>query len=193
MAEIATVGNEGMVGVTAFSGEGIAIGDAFVQVPNNDAQSMSLGAFREEVYRRGSFAELMARYSQAHLAIVMQGTACNALHLVEERCARWLLMAHDRVGRESFALTHEFLSLMLGVRRPTVSLILGAFDKAGVIGNGAKKITVLDRTRLERAACECYQIVQDAFARLVPNFPSKSAKERELEGESIVTKFRNLS
>ena len=98
----------------------------------------------------------------------MQSTACNTLHSVEERCSRWLLMTHDRVEGDAFQLTHEFLGYMLGVRRPTVSLVLGTLDKAGVIQNGSKKITVVDRQRLEETSCECYQVVQNAFARLLP-------------------------
>jgi CRP-like cAMP-binding protein len=169
MVEVATIGREGMVGITAFSGDGVAVGEAFVQVPDGEGQSMSIEAFRHELDRRGSFHSLIARYSQAHLALVMQSTACNGLHHVEERCARWLLMTQDRVGRANFQLTHEFLGMMLGVRRPTVSLVLGTFNKAGIIQNGAKRITVLDRARLERTACECYQIVQDNFTRLLPD------------------------
>lgn len=169
MVEVATVGNEGMVGITAFSGEGLAIGDAFVQVPDGEGQSMSVTAFKREINRRGSFHDLIGRYSQAHLALVMQSTACNSLHLVEERCARWLLMTHDRVGSDDFRLTHEFLGMMLGVRRPTVSLVLETFQKAGAIRNGSKNITVIDRKRLQQTACECYQVVKDTFARLLPD------------------------
>lgn len=180
MIEVATIGNEGMIGITAFSGDGIAIGEAFIQVPDGDGQSMPIEAFRRELDRRGSFYRLIARYSQAHLALIMQCIACNSLHLVEERCARWLLMTHDRVGRDEFQLTHEFLGMMLGVRRPTVSLILGTFHKAGVINNGSKKITVVDRKRLEETACECYQIVTDAFTGLLPNVPGQSGKRREI-------------
>jgi CRP-like cAMP-binding protein len=98
----------------------------------------------------------------------MQSTACNGLHSVEERCARWLLMTHDRVEGDAFPLTHEFLGYMLGVRRPTVSLVLGTLDKAGVIRNGSKRITVVNRDRLEQTSCECYQVVQRAFDRLLP-------------------------
>jgi CRP-like cAMP-binding protein len=171
MVEVATIGNEGMVGITAFSSGGVAIGDAFVQVPvpDGDAQTMSVKDFRREIDRRGAFYDLITRYSQAHLALVMQSTACNSLHLVEERCARWLLMTHDRSERDDFRLTHEFLGMMLGVRRPTVSLVLGTFHKAGVIENGTRNITVVDRKRLEETACECYQVVKDTFARLLPD------------------------
>jgi CRP-like cAMP-binding protein len=169
MVEVATIGREGFVGLTAFTGDGRALGDAFVQVPDGEGQAMPIEAFRREIDRRGPFYDLIARFSQAHLALVMQSIACNALHLVEERCARWLLMTHDRVGHDEFQLTHEFLSMMLGVRRPTVSLVLGAFHKAGIIANGAKKITVVERQRLEDTACECYRVVTDTFTRLLPD------------------------
>ena len=176
MVEVATVGREGFVGMTAFMGDGLAIGEAFVQVPvpDGEGQSMPIDAFRRELDRRGSFYDLIAQYSQAHLALVMQSIACNALHHVEERCARWLLMTQDRVGREDFQLTHEFLSIMLGVRRPTVSLVLGTFHKAGIIDNGSKKVTVVDRDRLEQTACECYRVIQDTFGRLLPDASSKT-------------------
>jgi CRP-like cAMP-binding protein len=99
---------------------------------------------------------------------MMQSTACNTFHSVEERCARWLLMTQDRVGRNNFQLTHEFLGFMLGVRRPTVSLVLGTLQKAGVIENGTKKITVVDRKSLEEVSCECYRVVKNAFDNLLP-------------------------
>ena len=106
---------------------------------------MPVGAFKREVDRRGPFYDLVSRYSQALQVLMMQSTACNTLHAVEERCSRWLLMTHDRVEGDEFQLTHEFLGYMLGVRRPTVSLVLGTLDKAGIIQNGSKKITVVDR------------------------------------------------
>ena len=86
----------------------------------------------------------------------MQSAACFSMHTVEERCARWLLMTHDRVGQDTFQLTHEFLGYMLGTRRPTVTLVLGTLEKAGVIQNGTKKITVVNRKGLEGMSCECY-------------------------------------
>jgi CRP-like cAMP-binding protein len=127
--------------------------------------------FRREIDRRGAFSDLISRYSQALQALIMQSTACNSLHTVEERCSRWLLMTHDRVDGDELNLTHEFLGYMLGVRRPTVSLVLGTLHKAGLVRNGTKKITVVNRKRLEETSCECYQVVQSAFARLLPNPP----------------------
>src|SRR3984893_7095624 len=168
MVEVATIGNEGMIGNTVFLGGDVAVGEAFVQVPDGDGQSMPVEAFRKELDRRGSFYDLMSRYSQALQGLMMQSTGCNTFPSVEERCARWLLMTQDRVGRNNFQLTHEFLGFMLGVRRPTVSLVLGTLQKAGVIANGTKKITVVNRKSLEEVSCECYRVVKNAFDTHLP-------------------------
>jgi CRP-like cAMP-binding protein len=168
MVEVATIGKEGIVGMTVFLGGRVSPGEAFIQVPDGNSQSMSADAFRKELDRRGAFYGLVSRYSQALQILIMQSTACNSLHSVEERCSRWLLMTHDRVDGDSFQLTHEFLGYMLGVRRPTVSLVLGTLDKAGFISNGTKKITIVNRARLEETSCECYRVVKSAFDRLLP-------------------------
>jgi CRP-like cAMP-binding protein len=169
MVEVATIGNEGMVGITAFFGGDIAAGEAFVQVPNGGGQAMSFDAFRHELDRRGAFYDVVGRYAQALHALIMQSAACFSMHSVEERCSRWLLMTQDRVGGDDLRLTHEFLGYMLGARRPTVTLVLGTLEKAGVIHNGTKKITVIDRRKLEDASCECYQVVKSTFDRLLPD------------------------
>jgi CRP-like cAMP-binding protein len=174
MVEVATIGNEGMVGVTVFLGGDVAPGEAFVQVSGGDGQAMQADVFRRELARRGPFYDLISRYSQALQILMMQSIACNSLHSVEERCARWLLMTHDRVEGDQFMLTHEFLGFMLGVRRPTVSLVLGALDKARLISNGPKKITVVNRRGLEQSSCECYQVVRRAFDQLLPHRSYKS-------------------
>jgi len=168
MVEVATIGNEGMVGVTVFLGGTVSPGEAFIQVPDGNGQAMPADAFRKELDRRGAFYGLMSRYSQAMQILIMQSTACNSLHTVEERCSRWLLMTHDRVDGDELRLTHEFLGYMLGVRRPTVSLVLGTLDKAGILHNGTKKITIVNRARLEDTSCECYRVVKSAFDRLLP-------------------------
>lgn len=168
MVEVATIGNEGMVGVTVFLGGTLSPGEAFIQVPDGNGQAMPADAFRKELDRRGALYGLMSRYSQAMQILIMQSTACNSLHTVEERCSRWLLMTHDRVDGDELRLTHEFLGYMLGVRRPTVSLVLGTLDKAGILHNGTKKITIVNRARLEDTSCECYRVVKSAFDRLLP-------------------------
>jgi CRP-like cAMP-binding protein len=100
------------------------------------------------------------------MALMMQSTACMALHSVQERCCRWLLMTHDRVGREDFHLSHEFLAMMLGSTRPTVTVVAGTLQKAGLIKYTHGRITIVDRASLETAACECYATVKAHFNRL---------------------------
>jgi CRP-like cAMP-binding protein len=168
MVEVATIGSEGMVGITVFLGGDIAPGDTFVQIADGNALAMPVEVFRRELDRRGALYEVIGRFAQALQILNMQSIACNSFHRVEERCARWLLMTHDRLENDDLPLTHEFLSYMLGVRRPTVSLVLGTLDKAGVIRNGMKKITVVNRARLEEVSCECYEVVKKAFDRLLP-------------------------
>ena len=99
MVEVATIGNEGLIGITVFLGGDVSPGEAFIQVPDGVGQSMPVEVFTRELDRRGPFYDLVSRYSQALQALIMQSTACNSLHSVEERCSRWLLMTHDRVAR----------------------------------------------------------------------------------------------
>jgi CRP-like cAMP-binding protein len=167
MVEVATVGNEGLIGITAFFGDERPSGAAMVQVPEVEAQIMSVASFKKEVERRGPFRDVISRYGQAFVALIMQSSACNSLHPVEQRCARWLLMTHDRVGRDEFALTQEFLAVMLGVRRPTVTIVAGALQKAGLIDYGHKRIIILNRKALEAASCECHRVVKAHFDRLL--------------------------
>jgi len=170
MVEVATIGNEGVVGITLFLGGTVAPSETFVQIAADaDILVMPAAVFMTELNRRGAFYDLISRFAQALQILYMQSVACNSFHTVEERCARWLLMTHDRVEGDEFQLTHEFLSYMLGVRRPTVSLVLGTLDRAGVIHIGMKKITIVNRKGLEAASCECYEVVRKAFDQLLPD------------------------
>jgi CRP-like cAMP-binding protein len=164
--EVATVGREGMIGFEVFLGSAVASVDAFVQVPGGSAQRLPLDAFRREMDSKGSLFHAMARYSRALLGQIVQTAACNRLHKVHGRCARWLLLTHDRVDSDEFLLSHEFLSFMLGVERSTVTLIAGALQKAGLIRYVHGRVTIVDRQGLERAACECYEIAARHFADL---------------------------
>jgi CRP-like cAMP-binding protein len=166
MVEIATIGDEGLVGITAFFGEQLVSGEAMLQVPDTDAEVMSVDAFRSEVARGGPFHDCVQRYSQGLLTLMMQSTGCLALHPVQERCCRWLLMTHDRVHQDEFHLSHEFLAMMLGTTRPTVTIVAGTLQKAGLIKYTYGRITILDRPRLEAASCECYATVKEHFNRL---------------------------
>lgn len=166
MVEVATVGDEGVLGMDVFFGGDIATGDTMLQVPDTNAEFMSVASFKAELDRRGPLFECVQRYSQGLIALMMHSTACMALHPVQERCCRWLLMTHDRVHRDDFHLSHEFLAIMLGSTRPTVSLVAGTLQKAGLITYTHGHVTILDREGLEAASCECYATVRAQFDRL---------------------------
>ena len=166
--EIATIGNEGAIGIGAYFGDPQSPGDAFVQVADGDGYKMSVETFTIEMERRGAFYDRLTRYSQAFLTQVMQTTACNGLHSAEQRCCRWLLMTRDRVGKNDLKLTHEFLAMMLAVRRPTVTLVMNDLQQAGLVATRRGFISIADAAGLEQASCECYRSVRDNFHRLLP-------------------------
>jgi CRP-like cAMP-binding protein len=168
MAEIGTIGSEGVIGVDVFFGQSESPYECIVQVPDGDAEVMSVDAFKTEMNLRGAFFDRVMRFTEAFITQVMQTTACNGLHSAEQRCCRWLLMTHDRAKRDEFPLTHEFLAAMLAVRRPTVTLIAASLQQAGLIQYRRGYLTILNRSGLENAACECYSAVRDSVRRLLP-------------------------
>jgi CRP-like cAMP-binding protein len=144
--EVATVGDEGMLGVSALWGDRImATGETLCQVADTSAEQMTVEAFRREVDRKGAFHDVVGRYSQGALALMMQSTACLGLHGLKERCCRWLLMTQDRVRSNQFDLSHEFMAILLGATRPTVTVVAGELQKAGLIRYKYARITVVDR------------------------------------------------
>jgi hypothetical protein len=166
LVEVATVGLEGMLGIGVFLGDRFGAGRTFQQVPNGLLPSLSVARFRRETASAGPFRDVVALYAQANLLQIMQCTACNALHGVKERCCRWLLQTQDRVGSRDLLLKHEFLAIMLGVHRPTVTLVLGTLQRAGLISSRYGRIRVLKRLKLEAASCECYEVIKEHFRRL---------------------------
>ena len=116
--------------------------------------------------QRGALYDLMGRYAQTVIAQMMQSTACNALHPVHERCARWLLMTHDRVEGDELLLTHEFLAFMLCVRRAGVTVALGTLEDAGLVQQARGRVKIVDRAGLEKVSCECYRVVRAHYERL---------------------------
>jgi CRP-like cAMP-binding protein len=165
--EAATVGDEGMLGIEAFlSKDAVSPGEVLMQVPDTNAEIMSVEHFRSAIAEHGALHDLIGRYTQVVIAQMMQSTACNALHQVQQRCARWLLTTHDRMHEEDFTLSHEFLAVMLGVQRPTVSVVAGTLQHAGLIRYHHGHVSVLNREGLEAAACECYPIIRAHFDRL---------------------------
>lgn len=165
MVEVATVGNEGMIGLPLFLGADATPGMAFSQVPGN-AYRMTAAHFRELIAAANGFSAVLHRYTQALMTQISQGTACNRAHSNRQRCARWLLLTHDRVGQDEFELTQEFLSQMLGVRRATVNEVARDLQEAGAIEYSRGVIRVIDRSRLEAASCLCYTIIRDEYDRM---------------------------
>jgi CRP-like cAMP-binding protein len=157
MVEVATVGREGMVGLSALHPDRMESTAAMVQAETATCYRMPAEPFRREMDRRGSLYAVMTVYEYALTGAIMQMTACNAVHSVEQRLARWLLMAHDRMEANEFPLTQEFVAMMLGATRPTVTVVAGTLQRAGLITYHRGHVTIVDRERLEAASCECYQ------------------------------------
>ncbi len=165
--EVGTVGNEGMSGLSVFLADGVATSKTFVQVPGAGKQ-VSAKIFADLTDERPEIRRLLGRYAHAFLTSVAQTAACNLTHQLNERCARWLLITHDRMdGADTFPLTHLFLSAMLGVRRSGVTVAAGMLQDAGLIRYSRGSITVTDRAGLEGASCECYAVVRAHYDRLI--------------------------
>jgi len=165
--EVGMIGCEGMTGVAVLPQQTSAPSETRVQIGDDAMQVMGIDAFRAEMDRRGKFSDLVHRYGHAFLRLVMHSCACNGLHGVDERCCRWLLMVHDRIGRDELPITQDALASALGVRRPTITLTVNGLRRAGLIDHGHRKITIRNREGLEAVACECYQAVRTHFDRLL--------------------------
>jgi CRP-like cAMP-binding protein len=164
--EVGLVGNEGVVGIPAALGDNIATTTAMVQVAGSSLR-MEASLLKIEFGRGGSLQSLLLRYTQALYALASQNAACNRLHQLEERLARWLLLVCDRVESNELPLTHEFISKMLGVRRAGVTEAANSLQQAGLIRYTRGRITILNREELEAASCSCYGIIKGEFARLL--------------------------
>jgi CRP-like cAMP-binding protein len=165
--EVGTIGNEGMAGLSVFLDGGGLPSKTFIQVPGA-AKRVPADIFAEGADDRPDLRRMLHRYTQAFITQVSQTAACNRSHQLHERCARWLLMTHDRVGgTDTFPLTHQFLAYMLGVRRSGVTIAASTLQSAGFIRYARGRITITDRHGLENASCECYGIVRAHFDRLL--------------------------
>jgi CRP-like cAMP-binding protein len=158
LIEVATVGREGMVGPFAVFPGALSPSVTMVLAPTDTCYRMAAQDFWRQMEYRDEFYALMMRFANALLGFIMQSTACNAVHTVEQRLARWLLHASDRMGSNDFPLTQEFVAMMLGATRPTVTVVAGTLQKVGFITYRRGRLTILDRPSLESAACECYRI-----------------------------------
>jgi len=164
--ETGIAGNEGMFGVSTVLGDDAPSQKAIVQLAGS-AIRIGSAQLRKAADANAELRGLLMRYAQAMLVGAMQSAACNRLHLLEQRCARWLLTAHDRAGRDRFAMTHEYLATMLGVRRAGVTVALQVYRDGGMITYNHGTMTVLDRAALETSSCECYRFIKGEFERLL--------------------------
>jgi len=169
--EIGTIGREGTSAVPLIMGSETTANESFCQVPGK-AWKMPAGTFRRLLGQSQPFREFLNRYLQAYLNMLGQLAACNRLHSIYERCARWLLTTHDRVGSGRFPLTHEFLAIMLGSRRSGVTIAAETLKRAGLIDYKHGWITILNRGGLEAATCECYEITAAQFGDLLSLRPA---------------------
>jgi len=161
--EVGLMGAEGVVGLSMIYGQRIASATVIVQIAGHGMRIDADTFVREVVQHGGEMYRLLLRYANMFGAMVAQGAACNASHGIEQRLARWILQVHDRVGAAEFPLTHEFIGLMLGVRRATVSEAASRLRQGGAIDYRTRSIRVTDRKALEQAACGCYAVMR-AFA-----------------------------
>lgn len=164
--EAMTVGNDGFSAISLLNGVDSMNCLGCGQVTGK-AWRIGREDFRPILAAAPQLKRVLHRYGQLVFETVSQSAACNRLHVVEQRCARWLLMSHDRVGKQTFDLTQEFLAEMLGVRRAGVTVAMGALKRQGLISNGRGSITIADRRGLEKASCECYRVIKDREAAIL--------------------------
>jgi len=165
VVEVGTIGIEGVVGLGFALGLRRAVVDAVVQLPGV-ARRIAAATLREEMAQVDALRHLLLGYTEAALDQLAQTAACNRLHSLEERCSRWLLVAHDNAGSDRFHITHERLALLLGVQRPGLSITAHGLQDAGLIHYHNGEMEILDRAGLEARACECYRTVQARFDQL---------------------------
>jgi CRP-like cAMP-binding protein len=180
--EVTLIGREGLYGFHLALGHDTSATAAMVQIP--DSMWRITGAdFRTCLRADPELNQRVLNYAMVNLETIAQFSGCNRLHPINERLARWLLMAHDRVVGDELMLTHEFLATMLGVRRPGVSLAASALDQAGVIQYRYGRIVIMNRGGLELATCECYMVANKAIERLLGYSIRKRVQNGETSGQ----------
>jgi CRP-like cAMP-binding protein len=165
--EMATIGREGCTGAQAVFGARLSPSRLLVQIPGA-ATRMPRDVFMRAMEGMPSFRVLMHAYAQAFLEQVLVSVACNGAHNLSQRFARWLLMMRDRSDSDALQITQTLLGDMLGVQRPTITNTAREFERRGLIARGRRQVTILDRTRLAKASCECYQLVRTRFGVHLP-------------------------
>ncbi len=163
--EVGVIGIDGVVGLPILLGAGTVPGETFIQVAGSGYR-IEGPRLKAEFERDGKLRSHIQKYTQAYLIQSAQNAACNRLHTISERLARWILTCYDRVQTDRMPLTHEFLAQMLGSPRSTVTLAAGMLHEAGLIDYTRGQVTIKYRQNLEHVACECYRVVRDEFKRL---------------------------
>jgi len=163
--ELAIIGNEGIVGASEALHGWVAMGLSIIQV-SGAAVRIEASAFEALGANRPHIQRLIYQHFYALVRQILYSAACNHIHSMEERCARWLLMTHDRAGTDTFPVTQLFLSRMLGVRRATVNVATGTLKQAGLIRYVRGNVTVVNRAGLESASCSCYQAITKVYSSL---------------------------
>ena len=166
--EMATFGSEGLFGLVSAFVTRQSFGRYMVQL-SGTASRIDLNMMHEAMAARPEIQGLVLRFTEALLAETLQTVACNAVHSVEARCCRWILMSQDRINQPDLPLTHEFLAEMLGVQRSTVSDVARTIQDKGLIRQGRGIITITDRRGLEATSCECYKVIRQKFEQLLPH------------------------
>jgi CRP-like cAMP-binding protein len=165
--EMATIGREGCTGVQAFFGAKVSSVRLLVQIPGTAAK-MPRAAFTRAMESMPSFQKLMSDYVHAFLEQILVSVACNGVHGLKQRLARWLLMMRDRSDEDALPITQSLLAEMLGVQRPTITNAARELELAGLIERGRRQVTILDRQGLTKESCECYQLVRTRIAFHLP-------------------------
>jgi CRP-like cAMP-binding protein len=164
VVEVAVVGREGMVGLPLALGADRSPRTVITQAPGG-ALKLPADILRNELSKGSAIGDRLKRYTMIHLTQTTQWVACNRLHSLEERLARWLLASADATGTELFELTQDFIAQMLGVRRPSVTVIVRSFEKAGMVQTSRGRIRIADRGALEKTVCECYHFVRQQIEK----------------------------
>lgn len=164
--EVGTIGREGTSALPIIMGAHTTANECYCQVPGT-AMTISGGLFQQLRNTNPTFAAHLDRYLQGYVNFLGQLAGCNRLHHINQRCARWLLLTHDRVGRDDILLTQEYLAMMLGSSRSGVTIALAALQRAGLISYARGHITILDHDGLEAVSCECYAVAKEQFGGLL--------------------------
>ena len=163
--EASTVGREGASWISASVGAPSMPCETIVVIEGT-ALRLPIGDLDRELKANGHFRDVLTEYSHALLIASMRTAACNGLHGLQERCARWILMTLDRVDSDRFAVTKEFLAQLMGTTRPTASLLVSTLEKAGILHVKGREVTLADRDRLQEAACECYDVIRQTYQKV---------------------------